>query len=145
MDTFSIFAYVNRNGNLVMSKILKVNRPSVYSSWAGQTDWHPLASVIDYAEVSPIRQSLNDYDIYGIFLHDDEEVIGLKYGCGDYDYKKGTLMCVAYRQTYLISASHTSNHHNLVYHRFLDKSCRPSFWVYQFIHRCYILRRHLEF
>ena len=53
MDTFSIFAYVNRNGNLVMSKILKVNRPSVYSSWAGQTDWHPLASVIDYAEVSP--------------------------------------------------------------------------------------------
>ena len=51
--------------------------------------------MIDYAEVSPIRHSLNDYNVYGIFLRDDEETIGLQYGCGDYDYKKGTLMCVA--------------------------------------------------
>ena len=76
-------------------KILKVNRPSDYSSWVGHTDRHPLVSVIDYAEVSPIRHSLNDYHVYGIFLRDDEEVISLKYGCGDYDYKKGTLLCVA--------------------------------------------------
>ncbi len=78
-----------------MSKILKVYRPSDYSSWLGQTDRHPLVSVIDYAEVSPIRHSLNDYNVYGIFLRDDEDAIGLQYGCGDYDYKKGTLMCVA--------------------------------------------------
>lgn len=78
-----------------MSKILKVNRPSDYSTWLGQTDRHPLVSVIDYEEVSPIRHSLNDYNVYGIFLRDDEETIGLQYGCGDYDYKKGTLMCVA--------------------------------------------------
>lgn len=78
-----------------MSKILKVNRPSDYSTWLGQADRHPLVSVIDYAEVSPIRHSLNDYNVYGIFLRDDEEMIGLQYGCGDYDYKKGTLMCVA--------------------------------------------------
>ncbi len=81
-----------------MSKILKVSRPSDYSAWVGHADRHPLVSVIDYEEVSPIRHSLNDYDVYGIFLRDDEEVIGLKYGCGDYDYKKGTLMCVAPRQ-----------------------------------------------
>lgn len=78
-----------------MSKILKVNYPSDYSSWVGHTDRHPLVSVIDYEEVSPIRHSLNSYNVYGIFLRDDEEVIGLKYGCGDYDYKKGTLICVA--------------------------------------------------
>lgn len=78
-----------------MSKILKVRHPSDYSSWVGHTDRHSLVSVIDYREVSPIRHSLNDYDVYGIFLRDDDEVIGLKYGCGDYDYKKGTLMCVA--------------------------------------------------
>lgn len=78
-----------------MTKILKVRKPSDYSSWVGQTDRHPLVSVIDYGKVSPIRHSLNDYSVYGIFLRDDEAVIGLKYGCGDYDYKKGTLMCVA--------------------------------------------------
>ncbi len=85
----------NQDNSYRMSKILKVSRPSDYSSWVGQTDRHPLVSVIDYEEVSPIRHSLNNYDVYGIFLRDDEEVIGLKYGCGDYDYKKGTLMCVA--------------------------------------------------
>lgn len=78
-----------------MTKILKVRKPSDYSSWVGQIDRHPLVSVIDYGKVSPIRHSLNDYSVYGIFLRDDEAVIGLKYGCGDYGYKKGTLMCVA--------------------------------------------------
>ncbi len=54
--------------------------------------------------------SLNDYDVYGIFLCDDEEVIGLKYGCGDYDYKKGTLMCVAPGQ---IGGKEDNEEHNL--------------------------------
>lgn len=78
-----------------MKKILKVNRPSIYSSWLGNTDLHPLVSVIDYKKVSPIRHSLNNYDVYGIFLRDDGEEINLKYGCGQYEYKKGTLICVA--------------------------------------------------
>ena len=71
-----------------MNKILKVSR------WVGHTDRHPLVSVIDYAEVSPIRHSLNNYSIYGIFFHDEAE-IDLAYGCGKYDYKKGTVICVA--------------------------------------------------
>ncbi|MDE7411046.1 MAG: helix-turn-helix domain-containing protein [Paramuribaculum sp.] len=78
-----------------MTKILKVKNPSDYSSWIGVSDSHPLVSVFDYAEVSPVRHSLNDYNVYGLFLRDDDDMFGLSYGCGAYDYKKGTLICVA--------------------------------------------------
>lgn len=77
-----------------MSKILKINCVGDYSRWVGHTDRHPLVSVIDYAEVSPIRHSLNNYRVYGLFLRDDASV-ELDYGCGKYDYNKGTLLCVA--------------------------------------------------
>ena len=58
-----------------MNKILKVRNVGDYSRWVGHTDRHPLVSVIDYAEVSPVRHSLNNYSIYGIFFH-DEAVVG---------------------------------------------------------------------
>ena len=77
-----------------MSKILKIKNVSDYSRWVGHTDRHSLVSVIDYAEVSPVRHSLNNYSVYGIFFHDEAE-IDLAYGCGKYDYKKGTVICVA--------------------------------------------------
>ncbi len=77
-----------------MSKILKVRNVSDYSRYVGQADRHPLVSVIDYAEVSPVRHSLNHYDVYGIFVHDKVE-IDLAYGCGKYDYREGTAICVA--------------------------------------------------
>ncbi|MDE6683132.1 MAG: hypothetical protein K2J87_06885 [Muribaculaceae bacterium] len=44
-----------------MSKILKVNKPSDYSSWVGQKDSHDLISIINYSELSPVRHSLNNY------------------------------------------------------------------------------------
>ncbi len=77
-----------------MSKILKVRDVADYSRYLGCADQHPLLCVIDYAEVSPIRHSLNNYSVYGIFFHDEAE-IDLAYGCGKYDYKKGTVICVA--------------------------------------------------
>ena len=77
-----------------MSKILKIKNVGDYSRWVGHTDRHSLVSVIDYAEVSPVRHSLNNYSVYGIFFHDEAE-IDLAYGCGKYDYKKGTVICVA--------------------------------------------------
>ena len=77
-----------------MSKILKVRNVNDYSRYLGAKEQHPLVSVIDYAEVSPVRHSLNDYGVYGIFFHDEAE-IDLAYGCGKYDYKKGTVICVA--------------------------------------------------
>lgn len=65
-----------------------------YSLYVGHANRHPLVSVIDYSEVSPVRHSLNNYSVYGIFFH-DEANIALEYGCGKYDYKKGTVICVA--------------------------------------------------
>ena len=82
------------NGYKLMSKVLKVKNVSDYSGYHGQADRHPLVSVIDYAEISPIRHSLNNYGVYGMFMHEHLPV-ELTYGCGKYDYKNGTLICVA--------------------------------------------------
>ena len=57
-----------------MSKILKVRNVNDYGHYLGCADQHPLVSVIDYAEVSPIRHSLNNYSVYGLFLRDDADV-----------------------------------------------------------------------
>ena len=75
-------------------KVLKVNRPSDYSSYLGVTDQHPLVSVIEYDRISPVFTTLNDYNVYGIFLRGDN-LVDLTYGCGIYDYKEGTLLAVA--------------------------------------------------
>lgn len=77
-----------------MAKILKVHKTSDYSAYLGVTDPHPLVTVIDYSEVSPIRHSLNSYSVYGVFVQDKNNV-DLTYGCGRYDYKNGSLICVA--------------------------------------------------
>lgn len=77
-----------------MAKILKVNKTSDYSSYLGVIDRHPLITVIDYTEISPIRHSLNSYGVYGLFLQNDNN-LDLMYGCGKYDYKEGSLICVA--------------------------------------------------
>lgn len=77
-----------------MSKIMKIKNVGDYNHWVGQVDQHPLVSVIEYAELSPVRHSLNNYSVYGIFFHDKAD-IDLTYGCGKYDYKEGTVICVA--------------------------------------------------
>ena len=79
----------------LMSKILKVRKPSDYSSWVGQTDSNELITVINYSELSPVRTSLNHYSVYGLFLQGEEKELDLTYGTGKYDYSEGTLICVA--------------------------------------------------
>lgn len=92
---FSKFVIGNQTTIGSMSNILKVSRPSDYSSWVGQSDSHDLISVINYSEVSPVRFSLNSYEVYGLFLQGKEEGLDLVYGTGKYDYSEGTLICVA--------------------------------------------------
>lgn len=77
-----------------MTKILNVNKTSDYSGYHGVTDLHPLITVIDFSEISPIRHSLNRYGVYGVFVQEDND-LDLTYGCGRYDYKDGSLICVA--------------------------------------------------
>lgn len=78
-----------------MSKILKIHKPSDYNAWVGQTDTHELVTVINYREISPVRYSLNSYEVYGLFLQGNDEAADLIYGTGRYDYKDGSLICVA--------------------------------------------------
>lgn len=68
-----------------MNNILKVRNVNDYGRYLGSQEQHPLVCVIDYAEVSPIRHSLNNYSVYGLFLRDDAEV-ELDYGCGKFDH-----------------------------------------------------------
>lgn len=77
-----------------MSRILQVKNVSDYSRYVGVADHHPQVCVIDFAQISPVHHSLNNYSVYGIFFHDEAD-IDLEYGCGKYDYKKGTVICVA--------------------------------------------------
>lgn len=76
------------------TKILNVNKTSDYSGYHGITDRHPLITVIDFSEISPIRHSLNRYSVYGVFVQEDND-LDLTYGCGKYDYKDGSLICVS--------------------------------------------------
>lgn len=77
-----------------MKKILKVRNVNDYGRYIGAPVQHPLVCVVNYAELSPTRHTLNDYSVYGLFFM-DEAKLSLEYGCGKYDYKGGTMICVA--------------------------------------------------
>lgn len=73
--------------------------PTTTAVMWGLKDKHPLVSVVEYADVSPVRSSLNNHEVYALFMlrYIDVE---LKYGCGKYDYQDGTLIFVAPGQTF---------------------------------------------
>ena len=73
-----------------MPKLLKIKNANDYSRYVGLEDNHPLVSVVEYADVSPVRISLNSNEVYALFMlrYIDEE---LRYGCVKYDYRGGTL------------------------------------------------------
>lgn len=77
---------------------LKVRCVDDYNRYIGTSTEHPLVSVVHYDDIPPIRHSLTMWGIYGIFLLDDtDEALG--YGRGGYDYRCGSLVCVAPSQT----------------------------------------------
>ena len=45
---------------MTTAEILKVRSVNDYGRYLGAEEQHPLVSVIDYAEVSPVRHRLND-------------------------------------------------------------------------------------
>ena len=77
-----------------MSKILKVHSANDYARYIGAPVLHPLVSVIHYDELEHCRHSLNNYDVYGIFIG-DETLENLTYGLTTYDLHRHALMCVA--------------------------------------------------
>ena len=76
------------------TKILKVHNVNDYARYIGAPVLHPLVSVIHYDELEHCRHSLNNYDVYGIFIG-DETLEELTYGLTTYDLHRHALMCVA--------------------------------------------------
>ncbi len=77
-----------------MEKILKVHSVNDYADYIGAPRLHPLVSVIHYDELEHCRHSLNNYDVYGIFIA-DEMLESLTYGRINYDLNRHAIMCVA--------------------------------------------------
>jgi len=77
-----------------MKQILKVHNVNDYARYIGAPVLHPLVSVIHYDELEHCRHSLNNYDVYGIFIA-DEMLEQLTYGLTTYDLRRHALMCVA--------------------------------------------------
>lgn len=77
-----------------MEKILRVHSVNDYARYIGAPVLHPLVSVIHYDELEHCRHSLNNYDVYGIFIG-DETLEKLTYGLTTYDLRRHALMCVS--------------------------------------------------
>ena len=77
-----------------MPRILKVHNVNDYARYIGAEELHPLISVIHYDELEHCRHSLNNYDVYGIFIA-DEQLDALVYGLVCYDLHRHALMCVS--------------------------------------------------
>ena len=77
-----------------MKQILIVHRVNDYALYIGAPQLHPLVSVIHYDELEHCRHSLNNYDVFGIFIG-DETLEELTYGLTTYDLHRHALMCVA--------------------------------------------------
>ena len=77
-----------------MKQILKVHNVNDYARYIGAPELHPLVSVIHYDELEHCRHSLNNYDVYGLFIA-DETLEQLTYGLTTYDLHRHALMCVA--------------------------------------------------
>ncbi len=77
-----------------MEKILKVHNVNDYARYIGAPVLHDLVSVIHYDELEHCRHSLNNYDVYGLFIA-DETLEKLTYGLTEYDLHYHALMCVA--------------------------------------------------
>ena len=74
--------------------MLKVHNVNDYAWYIGAPELHPQVSVIHYDELEHCRHSLNNYDVYGIFIA-DEQLDSLTYGLINYDLHRHALMCVA--------------------------------------------------
>ena len=77
-----------------MKNILHVSTPNVYAHSVGARELHPLVSVIHYDEVSPIRTSLNNYGVYGLFIQKNFPR-NLTYGMKMFDAADGSIIAVA--------------------------------------------------
>jgi len=77
-----------------MKKILKVDNPNVYAQHVGAAQLHPQLSIISYDEVSPVRSSLNNYGVYGLFIQ-RQFPKNLSYGTQSIEASDASIIAVA--------------------------------------------------
>ena len=78
---------------LHVKDILHISNPNVYAHYVGAEELHPLVSIIHYDEVSPIRTSLNNYGVYGLFIQKNFPK-NLTYGMKMFDVADGSIIAV---------------------------------------------------
>ena len=76
-----------------MNNILHISSPNVYARFVGAPELHPLVSIIHYDEVSPIRTSLNNYGVYGLFIQKNFPR-NLTYGMKMFDAADASIIAV---------------------------------------------------
>ena len=89
---YSVFRSLIRTFALGMEKILRVHRVNDYARYIGAPELHPLVSVIHYDELEHCRHSLNNYDVLGMFIGDEEQE-DLSYGQLQYVLHRHALAC----------------------------------------------------
>ena len=52
--------------------VLRAHTVNDYARYIGAPELHPLVSVIHYDELEHCRHSLNNYDVYALFIGDEE-------------------------------------------------------------------------
>ena len=75
-------------------RIINMESVQDYNENLGVETLHPLVSVVDMSELPEIRHSLKRFGFYCIFLK-QLECGTILYGRSQYDYREGTLLCVA--------------------------------------------------
>ena len=75
-------------------EIINMDSVQDYNENLGVETLHPLVSVVDMSELSEIKHSLKRFGFYAVFLK-QLDCGTVMYGRSSYDYREGTLMCVA--------------------------------------------------
>lgn len=75
-------------------RIINMESVQDYNNDLGVETLHPLVSVVDMSELPEIRHSLKRFGFYCIFLK-QLDCGTILYGRSQYDYREGTVLCVA--------------------------------------------------
>ncbi len=84
----------NSRMDTAMEKPLNIETVTAYNDLLGVETLHPLVSVIDMAQVKPLRHHRHIFGFYAVFLK-EAKCGDLIYGRQYYDYQEGTVVCLA--------------------------------------------------
>lgn len=82
-----------------MEQVDRIDTVGQYNDYVGVDTLHPLISVINFKDVSPVQYFRRYMSIYAVFLK-DIKCGDMIYGCQPYDYEDGTLVFVSPGQLY---------------------------------------------